>query len=213
MMALIDFILHVDQHLIAFVQDYGAWVYLLLFLIIFVETGFIVMPFLPGDSLLFAAGALSATGVMHLGVLMGLLFVAAVLGDNVNYVVGRRAGQAVFERDSRWIRREYLQRTQAFFDRHGGKSIILARFVPIVRTFAPFLAGVGKMPYGVFFLYNLVGGALWIGGFVLLGYHFGNLPAVKHNFSLVIFLIIGISLLPMVIEFWRHRRQARVSAG
>lgn len=213
MMALIDFILHVDQHLIAFVQDYGAWVYLLLFLIIFVETGFIVMPFLPGDSLLFAAGALSATGVMHPGVLMGLLFVAAVLGDNVNYVVGRRAGQAVFERDSRWIRREYLQRTQAFFDRHGGKSIILARFVPIVRTFAPFLAGVGKMPYGVFFLYNLVGGALWIGGFVLLGYHFGNLPAVKHNFSLVIFLIIGISLLPMVIEFWRHRRQARVSAG
>ena len=213
MMALIDFILHVDQHLIAFVQDYGAWVYLLLFLIIFVETGFIVMPFLPGDSLLFAAGALSATGAMHPGVLMGLLFVAAVLGDNVNYVVGRRAGQAVFERDSRWIRREYLQRTQAFFDRHGGKSIILARFVPIVRTFAPFLAGVGKMPYGVFFLYNLVGGALWIGGFVLLGYHFGNLPAVKHNFSLVIFLIIGISLLPMVIEFWRHRRPARVSAG
>lgn len=213
MMALIDFILHVDQHLIAFVRDYGAWVYLLLFLIIFVETGFIVMPFLPGDSLLFAAGALSATGVMHPGVLMGLLFVAAVLGDNVNYLVGRRAGQAVFERDSRWIRREYLQRTQAFFDRHGGKSVILARFVPIVRTFAPFLAGVGKMPYGVFFLYNLIGGALWIGGFVLLGYHFGNLPAVKHNFSLVIFLIIGISLLPMVIEFWRHRRQARVSAG
>jgi len=213
MMALIDFILHVDQHLIAFVRDYGAWVYLLLFLIIFVETGLIVMPFLPGDSLLFAAGALSATGVMHPGVLMGLLFVAAVLGDNVNYVVGRRAGQAVFERDSRWIRREYLQRTQAFFDRHGGKSVILARFVPIVRTFAPFLAGVGKMPYGVFFLYNLVGGALWIGGFVLLGYHFGNMPTVKHNFSLVIFLIIGISLLPMVIEFWRHRRQARVSAG
>lgn len=213
MMALIDFILHVDQHLIAFVQHYGACVYLLLFLIVFVETGLVVMPFLPGDSLLFAAGALSATGAMHPGVLMGLLFVAAVLGDNVNYLVGRRTGQAVFDRDSRWIRREYLQRTQAFFDRHGGKSVILARFVPIVRTFAPFLAGVGKMPYGAFFLYNLIGGALWIGGFVFLGYHFGNLPAVKHNFSLVIFLIIGISLLPMVIEFWRHRRQARLGTG
>jgi membrane-associated protein len=213
MMALIDFILHVDQHLIAFVQHYGAWVYLLLFLIVFVETGLVVMPFLPGDSLLFAAGALSATGAMHPGALMGLLFVAAVLGDNVNYLVGRRTGQAVFDRDSRWIRREYLQRTQAFFDRHGGKSVILARFVPIVRTFAPFLAGVGAMPYGVFFLYNLIGGALWIGGFVFLGYHFGNLPAVKHNFSLVIFLIIGISLVPMVVEFWRHRRQARLGAG
>lgn len=205
MIDLIDFILHVDRHLIEFVQQYGAWVYLLLFLIIFVETGLIIMPFLPGDSLLFAAGALAATEALHPGILTGLLFVAAVLGDNLNYLIGRRAGKAVFERDSRWVRRDYLEKTQLFFDKHGGKSVILARFVPIVRTFAPFLAGVGKMPYGQFLAYNLLGGALWVGGFILLGYYFGNLPVIRSNFSLVIFLIIGISMLPAVIEVWRHR--------
>lgn len=209
MIELIDFILHVDRHLIEFVQQYGAWIYLLLFMIIFVETGLVIMPFLPGDSLLFAAGALSATGALHPGLLTGLLFVAAVLGDNLNYLIGRRAGKAVFERDSRWIRRDHLQRTQLFFDKHGGKSVILARFVPIVRTFTPFLAGVGKMPYGEFLAYNLLGGALWVAGFVLLGYYFGNLPVIRSNFSLVIFAIIGISLLPVVIEAWRQHRQGK----
>ncbi len=209
MIELIDFILHVDRHLIEFVQQYGAWIYLLLFMIIFVETGLVIMPFLPGDSLLFAAGALSATGALHPGLLTGLLFVAAVLGDNLNYLIGHRAGKAVFERDSRWIRRDYLERTQLFFDKHGGKSVILARFVPIVRTFTPFLAGVGKMPYGEFLAYNLLGGALWVAGFVLLGYYFGNLPIIRSNFSLVIFLIIGISLLPALIEVWRQRRPGK----
>jgi len=209
MIELIDFILHVDRHLIEFAQQYGAWLYLLLFMIIFVETGLVIMPFLPGDSLLFAAGALSATGALHPGLLTGLLFVAAVLGDNLNYMIGRRAGKAVFEHDSRWIRRDYLERTQLFFDKHGGKSVILARFVPIVRTFTPFLAGVGKMPYGEFLAYNLLGGALWVAGFVLLGYYFGNLPIIRSNFSLVIFLIIGISLLPALIEVWRQRQQGK----
>ncbi|WP_022955879.1 DedA family protein [Perlucidibaca piscinae] len=195
-MELIDFILHVDAHLAAFAAENGAWIYGLLFLIVFVETGVVVMPFLPGDSLLFAAGALAGTGVMDPWLLFFLLWFAAVLGDNCNYWVGRTLGERVYDMDSRWIRRDYLLRTQAFFDRHGGKTIVLARFMPIIRTFAPFVAGVGKMPYQRFFLIDVFGGLVWVGSFVWLGYGFGNLPVVKDNFMLVIFAIIILSVAP-----------------
>lgn len=202
-MELIDFILHVDVHLNEFAAANGALIYGLLFLIVFVETGVVVMPFLPGDSLLFAAGALAATGVMDPWALFGLLWFAAVLGDNCNYWIGRFLGQRVHEIDSRWIRRDYLAKTQAFFDHHGGKTIVIARFLPIIRTFAPFVAGVGHMPYRRFFLIDLFGGLLWVGSFVWLGYGFGNLPVVKDNFMIVVFTIIGLSVLPGVIAFLR----------
>ncbi len=208
MMELIDFILHVDRHLTEFVAAYGVYVYALLFLIVFVETGLVVMPLLPGDSLLFAAGAIAATGAMDPALLCLLLFVAAVLGDTVNYHVGKYIGPKVFEYDSRWIKKEYLLRTQAFFDRHGGKTIIFARFVPIVRTFAPFVAGVGTMQYSRFLMFNVVGAFAWVVSFVLLGYFFGNLPVVKENFTLVIFAIIILSVMPGVIEFLRHKLAA-----
>lgn len=204
-MELIDFILHVDRHLADFVAANGAWIYGLLFLIVFVETGLVVMPFLPGDSLLFAAGAIAATGGMDPVLMAGLLFVAAALGDTVNYQVGHYIGPRVFEIESRWIKREYLLKTQAFFEKHGGKTVIIARFMPFARTFAPFVAGVGAMRYPRFLAYNLIGAALWVVSFVTLGYFFGNLPAVKENFTLVIFAIIGISVLPGVIEFMRHK--------
>lgn len=205
MMELLDFILHVDRHLTEFVAAYGIYVYALLFLIVFVETGLVVMPFLPGDSLLFAAGAIAATGAMDPALLCLLLLVAAILGDTLNYHVGKFIGPRVFEHDSRWIKREYLLRTQAFFETHGGKTIIFARFIPIVRTFAPFVAGVGTMPYARFLAFNVVGALLWVVSFVLLGYYFGNLPVVKENFTLVIFAIIFISILPAVIEVLRHK--------
>lgn len=204
-MELIDFILHVDQHLNAFVAQYGMYIYALLFLIVFVETGLVVMPLLPGDSLLFAAGAIAATGAMDPYLLCVLLFVAAVLGDTVNYHVGKFAGPKVFEIDSRWIKKEYLLKTQAFFDKHGGKTIIFARFVPIIRTFAPFVAGVGSMHYPRFLMFNVVGALVWVVSFIMLGYHFGNLPIVKENFTLVIFGIIFISILPGVIEYLRYK--------
>lgn len=204
-MELIDFILHIDRHLIEFVAANGAWIYALLFLIVFVETGLVVMPLLPGDSLLFAAGAIAATGGMDPVLLCGLLFVAAVLGDTVNYHVGNYIGPKVFEHENRFIKRAYLLKTRDFFEKHGGKTIIIARFMPIIRTFAPFVAGVGSMPYRRFLSYNVVGAALWVVSFVLLGYFFGNLPAVKENFTLVIFAIIGISVMPGVIAWVRHR--------
>ena len=203
-MQLIEFILHVDQHLIEFVQNYGMWVYAILFLIIFVETGLVVMPFLPGDSLLFAAGAIAATGALDPVALSVLLFFAAVMGDSLNYQIGHYIGPRVFNLKSRFINREHLLKTQAFFEKHGGKTIIFARFMPIIRTFTPFIAGVGIMKYSRFLMFNIVGGAAWILSFIWLGYFFGNLPVIKDNFTYVIFAIIGISLLPAVIEFVRH---------
>jgi membrane-associated protein len=208
-MELIDFILHVDRHLTEFVAANGIWIYALLFLIVFVETGFVVMPLLPGDSLLFAAGAIAATGSMDPGLLCLLLFVAAVLGDTVNYHIGHYIGPKVFEHENRFIKRQYLLQTRAFFERHGGKTIIIARFMPIIRTFAPFVAGVGAMQYRRFLMFNVIGAGLWVVSFVMLGYFFGNLPVVKENFTLVIFAIIGISIMPGIIAWVKHKLDER----
>jgi membrane-associated protein len=203
-MDLIDFILHVDQHLLEFVRDYGIWIYAILFLIIFVETGLVVMPLLPGDSLLFAAGAIAATGAMDPVLLSILLFIAAVLGDSLNYQVGRYIGPRVFSMNLRFIKRDHLLRTQSFFEKHGGKTIVFARFLPIIRTFAPFVAGISHMHYPRFLMFNIVGGAAWILSFIWLGYFFGNMPIIKDNFTYVIFAIIIISLLPALIEMLRQ---------
>ena len=201
----IDFILHLDQHLNDIIQTYGLWTYLLLFGIVFMETGLVVTPFLPGDSLLFAAGTFAALGSLNVWVLWALLFIAAVLGDTVNYWIGNKVGPKAFEQDVRFLKKEYLERTQGFYEKHGGKTIILARFVPIVRTFAPFVAGVGTMHYGRFLSYNIVGAFLWTGIFIWLGYFFGNIPFVRENFELVIVVIILVSIVPMVIEFVRSK--------
>ena len=205
-MELLDFILHVDDHLLEFITNYGVWIYGILFLIIFVETGLVVMPFLPGDSLLFAAGALAAsTGAMDPWVLIPLLFLAAVLGDTLNYHIGKYIGPRVFEIESRFINKKHLHATQKFFEKHGGKTIIFARFVPFARTFAPFVAGAGSMNYKYFLTYNVVGAAIWISSFVILGYLFGNMPIVKDNFTHLIFGIIILSVLPGVIGFIRQK--------
>ena len=205
-MELIDFILHVDDHLLEFITNYGVWIYGILFLIIFVETGLVVMPFLPGDSLLFAAGALAAsTGAMDPWLLGLLLFIAAVLGDTLNYHIGKYIGPRVFEIESRFINKNHLINTQKFFDKHGGKTIIFARFVPFARTFAPFVAGASSMNYKYFLSYNVIGAVCWIGSFIPLGYLFGNMPIVKDNFTYLIFGIIILSVLPGVIGFIRHK--------
>lgn len=205
-MNLIDFILHVDEHLFEFITNYGVWVYGILFLIIFVETGLVVIPFLPGDSLLFAAGALAAsTGAMDPVVLVILLFIAAVLGDTVNYHIGKYIGPRVFEIESRFINKEHLVKTSQFFDRHGGKTIIFARFIPFARTFAPFVAGASSMNYKFFITYNMIGAICWVGSFITLGYLFGNMPIVKDNFTHLIFGIIIISVLPGVFGYIRHK--------
>ena len=205
-MDLLSFLLHVDDHLLEFIKNYGVWVYGILFLIIFVETGLVVMPFLPGDSLLFAAGALAAsTGAMNPWILIILLFVAAVLGDTLNYQIGKYIGPRVFEIDSRFINKQHLIKTQQFFEKHGGKTIIFARFIPFARTFAPFVAGAGSMNYKFFLSFNVVGGFLWIASFITLGYMFGNVPVIKDNFTYLIFGIIILSVLPPVIEFMRHK--------
>ncbi|HET8730343.1 MAG TPA: DedA family protein [Moraxellaceae bacterium] len=204
-MELIDFILHVDRHLAEFIVSHGVWVYALLFLIVFVETGVVVMPLLPGDSLLFAAGALAAAGRMDPWLLGGLLFAAAVLGDNTNYFIGRLLGPRVYGWNSRWLRREYLMKTQEFFLHHGGKTVIIARFMPIVRTFTPFVAGVGAMPYRRFLAFDVAGGALWVGSCVGMGYGLGNLPFFKDHFSGIVLAIIFISLLPGLIAWARQR--------
>ena len=205
-MDLIDFILHVDEHLFEFVKNYGVWIYGILFLIIFVETGLVVMPFLPGDSLLFAAGALAAsTGAMDPVVLIILLFIAAVMGDALNYHIGKYIGPRVFELESRFINKKHLIETQKFFERHGGKTIIFARFVPFARTFAPFVAGAGSMNYKYFLTYNVIGAFCWIASFITLGYLFGNMPIVKDNFTYLIFGIIILSVLPGVIGFIRQK--------
>lgn len=202
---LIDLILHIDKHLLEFCTNYGELTYLILFAIIFVETGLVVMPFLPGDSLLFAAGAMAATGCFDLTLLIGLLFVAAFIGDTLNYHIGKWLGDTVFSRDYKFIKKKHLLATQAFYEKHGGKTIIIARFIPIIRTFAPFVAGVGIMSYRRFISYNLIGGLLWVASFVILGYFFGNLPIVKKNFTLVIFAIILLSITPPIIEFLKHK--------
>lgn len=203
---LFDFILHIDERLAVFLADYGIWIYGILFLIICVETGLVVMPFLPGDSLLFAVGALAAfTGKLNPALLIALLFVAAVLGDTLNYHIGKYIGPKVFEKNYRFINKEYLFKTQAFFEKHGGKTVIFARFLPFARTFAPFVAGAGSMNYKRFISYNVIGGFLWITSFVLLGYFFGNQPVIKDNFTYVIFSIIGFSVLPIAINFIKQK--------
>lgn len=205
-MNLIDFILHVDQHLFEFITNYGYWVYGILFLIIFVETGLVVMPFLPGDSLLFAAGALAAsTGAMDPVLLVILLFIAAVLGDTLNYHIGKYIGPRVFEIESRFINKEHLIKTSQFFEKHGGKTIIFARFIPFARTFAPFVAGAGSMNYKYFLTYNVVGAFCWVGSFITLGYLFGGHPLVKDNFTHLVFGIIILSILPGIIGYIRHK--------
>jgi membrane-associated protein len=204
--SVVDFFLHLDEHLSQIVTTYGIWTHLILFAIVFAETGLVVTPFLPGDSLLFAAGALAALGSLDLWLLVALLIGAAILGDSVNYWVGAWIGPRAFSGNVRFLRKDYLERTHAFYEKHGGKTIILARFVPIIRTFAPFVAGVGAMSYPRFIVYNIVGAVLWVGLFVPLGYFFGNMPTVKDNFSLVIFAIIGISVMPIAVEMFRARR-------
>ena len=205
---IIDFFLHLDKYLAEIISNYGTWTYLILFLIIFMETGLVVTPFLPGDSLLFAAGTFASLGALNVWVLFILLSIAAVLGDTVNYWIGHYIGEKAFSGNIRFLKKEYLDRTHDFYERHGGKTIILARFIPIIRTFAPFVAGVGEMSYGRFLTYNLVGGILWVGIFVFAGYFFGNIPFVRDNFSVVILAIIVISVLPGVYEFTKERLKA-----
>jgi membrane-associated protein len=208
---LADFILHIDRHLAEIIAAYGAWTYGILFLIIFAETGLVVMPLLPGDSLLFAAGAFCAKPETGLNVhaMAFLLFVAAFLGDTVNYWIGHKLGPAVFKReDSIWLRKKHLERAHEFFEKYGGRAVILARFVPIVRTFVPFVAGVGAMTYSRFLAYNLIGGFLWIYFFTYAGFLFGNQPFVQKNFKLVILAIIIISVIPIVMEFFREWRKS-----
>ena len=204
---IIDFILHIDVHLTELVAAYGPWIYLILFLIVFCETGLVVMPFLPGDSLLFVAGAIAALGGMDVHLLVITLIAAAVIGDTVNYQIGKYFGHRLFRNpDSRVFRRAYLEKTHDFYARHGGKTIILARFVPIVRTFAPFVAGIGGMGYRKFLSFNLVGAVLWVAGICYAGYLFGNLPVIRSNLSLLIVAIVFVSFLPGLIELWRVRR-------
>ena len=212
----LDFFLHLDQHLAEFIQNYGGWTYGILFSIIFLETGVVFAPFLPGDSLLFAAGALAARpvdGGLNVWALFGLLTIAAILGDTLNYWIGKTFGHWMIHRPRPWIRKEHLDKTHAFFERYGGKTIVIARFVPIVRTVAPFVAGIGAMTYSKFVFYNIFGGVLWVAVCLGAGYAFGNLPWVKENFSLVILGIIFVSILPGVIEFLRARAQARRDAA
>lgn len=208
---LIDFILHIDKHLIEIVQDYRTWTYLILFLIIFAETGFVVTPFLPGDSLLFAAGAIIAKPESGLNIFLMciLLIIAAIIGDLVNYHIGNFVGHKAFSGKYKLLKKEYLDKTQEFYEKHGGKTIIYARFIPIIRTFAPFVAGIGTMSYLKFATYNVTGAILWVVSFLFIGYFFGGLPVIKDNFTYVIFGIIILSILPPVIELMRGKKQAK----
>lgn len=206
---LIDFVLHFDHHLKGAVADYGVWMYAILFAIIFAETGLVVTPILPGDSLLFAAGALAAIGDLNIWVLCGLLTVAAILGDTVNYHIGKYLGPKVLRSEKSWLfNRKHITKTEWFFEKYGAKTIILARFVPIVRTFAPFVAGIGNMNYGKFLLYNVVGGVIWVFACTLAGYFLGQIDVIKKNIGLASLLIVAVSLIPIAVEFWLHRRQA-----
>jgi len=210
---IIDLFMHLDKHLSEVIRTYGGWTYALLFLVIFLETGVVITPFLPGDSLLFAAGALAATGALNVFWIYLLVTMAAILGDTVNYWVGHAVGPRAFQGNIRFLKKEYLERTQRFYDKHGGKTIVLARFIPIIRTFAPFVAGIGSMSYSRFITYNVTGGVLWTTLFVWGGYYFGNLPVVKRNFSLVILAIIFLSLLPPIIEFVQNYRRRKTAFG
>ncbi|CAM5212682.1 DedA family protein [Oligella ureolytica] len=208
--AIIDFILNIDQHLQVLAADYGLWIYVILFLIIFCETGLVVTPLLPGDSLLFAAGGLAAIGEMNVHLMVALLTVAAILGDATNFFIGKYFGYRLFANpDSKIFRRSYLEKTHAFYTKHGGKTIILARFVPIVRTFAPFVAGMSNMNYSQFSRYNVIGALLWVPIFSYLGYFFANIPVVRDNLSLVLIAIILLSIMPGIIEIVRHRRKSK----
>ena len=204
----IDMILHIDKYLGVIIAQFGGWTYALLFLIIFAETGFVFTPFLPGDSLLFGVGAFAAQGYFPLWLILVVLILAAILGDSVNYWVGYHFGEKVLLK-SRFVKKEHLEKTKLFYQKHGKKTIILARFIPVVRTFAPFFAGVGKMHYPVFLLYNVIGGVLWIGFFILAGYFFGNMAFVKEHFGSFIIGIILLSFIPMMVEMWRHYRIKR----
>ena len=203
----VNLFLHLDQHLSVIISQYGTWTYVILFVIVFCETGLVITPFLPGDSLLFAAGTFAALGDLDVGLMMLLLIIAAIAGDTVNYWVGAAVGPRAFQGNIRFLKREHLERTHAFYERHGGKTIILARFVPIVRTFAPFVAGVGAMSYGRFLAYNVIGAVIWVVSLVLAGFLFGNIPVVRENFTIVILAIIAISVLPIAIETLRGRRR------
>jgi len=203
----LDFVLHFDKHLSDFVRDYGTWVYAILFAIVFAETGFVVTPFLPGDSLLFAAGAVCARGDLSMAAMLGLLVLAAFTGNTVNYAVGRFIGPRVFGSSYRLLNKEYLDRAHAFFEQYGGKAIVLGRFVPIVRTFVPFVAGAAQMTTASFVSYNLVGAVAWVALCLFAGWFFGNIPIVKNNFSLVTIGIVVVSVLPMVFEMISHRRR------
>jgi membrane-associated protein len=209
MLYIIDLILHMDKYLGQIIQQYGTWTYLILFCVIFMETGFVVTPFLPGDSLLFAAGTFAGMGYLNIGVLFALMAVAAIAGDTVNYWIGHKIGPRAFSGNIRYLKKEYMDRTHAFYEKHGGKTIIIARFIPIIRTFAPFVAGVGAMTYGRFISFNIIGGLAWVALFTLGGYFFGNLPFVQDNFSFVIIAIIIISVLPAIIEFLKSRRKPK----
>jgi len=210
---LVDVFLHLDKHLAEVIRDYGAWTNAILFLIVFCETGLVVTPFLPGDSLLFAAGTFAALGNLNVALVFGLLAVAAILGDSVNYWVGARIGPRAFSGNVRFLKQEYLRKTHTFYEKHGKSTIILARFVPIIRTFAPFVAGVGSMSYGAFLAYNVIGGVLWVALFVFSGFFFGNIPAVRRNFSLVILAIVVLSVLPILWEAWKTWREKDAPAG
>jgi membrane-associated protein len=206
---IIDYILHLDRHLNVVLASVGMWSYLLFFAIIFAETGLVVTPFLPGDSLVFTLGTLAATGSLHIGWLFVILCAAAILGDSANYAVGKYFGSLILKKQGAWfLKKEHIDRTHRFYEKYGSKTIVLARFVPIVRTFAPFVAGVGRMSYGHFLTYNVVGGLLWITLFVFGGYFFGSAPIVKNNFGLVIIVIIILSILPALIEIWKEKRRS-----
>ncbi len=210
---LMDFVLHVDVYLTEIIAQYGAWTLGILFFVIFMETGFVVTPFLPGDSLIFAAATFAARGALNPWAIFILLSLAAVAGDTANYWIGHRIGARAYTGQIKWIKKEYMERTHRFFEKHGGKTIFLARFVPIVRTFAPFVAGVSRMSYGFFIRWNVIGGISWVAIFTALGYFFGNIPFVQKNFELVIVAIILISVVPVFVEAWKARRELQMSQG
>ncbi len=212
LVSLLNLFLHLDQYLSSVIQTYGSYTYILLFLIIFMETGLVVTPFLPGDSLLFAAGTFAGLGAMKVGVLYCILAAAAILGDTINYWIGHFIGPRAFSGRVRFLKQEYLHRTHLFYEKHGGKTIILARFIPIIRTFAPFVAGIGEMTYWKFISYNVVGGLLWVTIFVFGGYYFGNLSIVRENFTLVVLAIIFLSILPGLVENFKARSERRLQA-
>jgi membrane-associated protein len=207
----IDFVLHIDTYLSDLIAHYGAWTLGILFFVVFMETGFVVTPFLPGDSLIFAAATFAARGSLNPWVMFILLSIAAVVGDSVNYWIGHRIGARAYTGEVKWIKKEYMERTHRFFEKHGGKTIFLARFVPIIRTFTPFVAGVSQMSYEFFFRWNVIGGITWVATFTLLGYFFGNIPFVQKNFELVIVAIILISLVPAVVEAVKARKEMKAS--